>query len=160
MCTIKKHGKDLSSINLLMNFPKFATNNELMIDYIIEGCPKLKTLKLESLADDSHDNDSDNWSLIISKKSLKALQKGCKELKDLKLNKVLFLNIFTEHGILPCTDDEIKKILPDCNVELGPIVEFDSESDDSSWMTDSDDSDDWSDDYDSNNSWDDGEQDT
>ena len=72
----------------------------------------------------------------------------------------MFLDIFTQ--------DDIKKIFPDCNVELKEC-EFDEESlDDSSWMSDdSYDSyydDDWFDDYGFNNSWDvsfdDGEQDS
>ena len=99
MHNIEQLGKNLSSVNLLM---KFKTN--WMIKCIIEGCPKLKTLTLESVSDDiSH-------YLIIDKWTLEDLQKDCKELKDLKLSKVWFWNIHSE--------DEIKKILPDCNVEL------------------------------------------
>ena len=88
-----------------------------MIDYIIEGCPKLKTLTLESLRGWNMSSlpifkylASDFWDLIINKESLEALHKGCKELKYLKLTKVLFEDVSTE--------DEIKKILPDCNVEI------------------------------------------
>ena len=100
LCTIGELGKDLSSINLLITPGRYTNDDGLMINSIIEGCPKLKTLTLESLLS----------LLVISKESLKALYNGCKELKDLKLTKVLFLNIFTE--------DDIKKILPDCNVEI------------------------------------------
>merc|ERR1712018_256444 len=59
------------------------------------------------------------------------------------------------------TEDEIKKILPECNVEINDC-EF-PEIDDSSWMSDLDDSD-LDDLFDSDNSWDvsfdDGEQDS
>ena len=99
MHNIEKLGKNLSSINLLMNF-----NDQQMIICISEGCPKLKTLTLESASDDfTPDLNIDKW--ILEK-----LQKDCKELKDLKLSKVWFWNIHSE--------DEIKKILPACNVEL------------------------------------------
>ena len=158
LCTIKKLGKNLSSINLLIVGEEYE-EDELMINFIIEGCPKLKTLTLESLR---------GWKesplpfisedIVINKESLKALYKGCKELKDLKITRVLFWDIFTE--------DDIKKILPDCNVELKEC-EFDELEDDSPWMSDDSydsDSDDWYDDYGSNNSWDvsfdDGEQDS
>ena len=103
MHNIEKLGKNLSSINLLMNF-----NDQQMIICISEGCPKLKTLTLESASDDfTPDLNIDKW--ILEK-----LQKDCKELKDLKLSKVCFWNIHSE--------DEIKKILPDCNVELVEVV--------------------------------------
>ena len=107
-----------------------------MINCIIEGCPKLKTLTLESLRG--------FCDLPVCKESLEALYKSCKELKDLKLTKAFFEDIFTE--------DEIKKILPDCNVEIKECKFEDL--DDSSWMSD-----------DSYDSWDvsfddDGEQDS
>ena len=100
MHNIKELGKNLSSVNLLLM--KFNAN--WIIKCIIEGCPKLKTLTLESASDDFR-----NY-LCIEKWTLEKLQKDCKELKDLKLSKVWFWNIHSE--------DEIKKILPDCNVEL------------------------------------------
>ena len=102
MNIIKEYGKDLCSINLLIDAQLHP-----IIDYIIEGCPKLKTLTLESL------RDSNFWfwrRIFIPMESLEALYKGCKELKDLKLTKIYFEDTFTE--------EEIKKILPDCNVEL------------------------------------------
>ena len=157
MDTIQELGKNLCSINLLIVsqhdtwFTDFVFDDNYtkpMIRYIIKGCPKLKTLTLESLrgwkelpkAKISHylanfgtsygyedfikSADLSNfWDISISKESMEALYKGCKELKDLKITRVLFWDIFTE--------DDVKKILPDCNVELGPIVAFDSESDDS-----------------------------
>ena len=49
------------------------------------------------------------WDLSMSKKNLEALYKGCKELKDLKLTKIGFWDVST---------DEVKEILPNCNVEL------------------------------------------
>ena len=128
-------GNNLSSINLLICSETgwMADHSKPMIDFIIEGCPKLKSLTLESLrgwkkspkakltksltnrrpdlGDVFKDVDfSDIWDLTISKESLEALYKSCKELKDLKLTKIDFEDIFTE--------DEIKKILPGCNVEI------------------------------------------
>ena len=104
MHNIEELGKNLSSVNLLMNF-KYSNG---MIKCIIEGCPKLNTLTLESVSDDfRHYLNIDKWTL-------EDLQKDCKELKDLKLSKVCFWNIHYE--------DEIKKILPDCNVELVEVV--------------------------------------
>ena len=113
MNTIKELGKALCSINLLIvgdDTANFFTKP--MIDYIIEGCPKLKTLTLESLRgwNNTWIFASDFWDLIINKENFEALYKGCKELKDVKLTKVLFEDISNEN--------EIKKILPDCNVEI------------------------------------------
>ena len=116
MNTIRELGNALCSINLLIvGDDTFNVFKKPMIDYIIEGCPKLKTLTLESLrgwnvSSMSMIFASDFWDLSINKESLEALYKGCKELKDLKLTKVLFEDVSTE--------DEIKKILPDCNVEI------------------------------------------
>ena len=97
-CTISEHGKDLCSISLIGLIGNRCIKN------IAEGCPKLKTLTLESVSDDFR------HYLSIDKWTLEDLQKDCKELKDLKLSKVCFWNIHYE--------DEIKKILPDCNVEI------------------------------------------
>ena len=142
MDTIKEHGRDLCSLNLLI-VGRGNTSidfNTPMIDYIIEGCPNLKTLTLESLRGwkkfepdelcSKYFNDlmSKSSDIAITEENLKDLYNSCKELKDLKLTKVLFLNIFTE--------DDIKKILPDCNVELKEC-EFDELlEDDSPWMSD------------------------
>ena len=115
--TIKELGKDLSSINLLI------PGGGGFLAHIIEGCPKLKTLTIESLR---------GWSFslgfidLISKKSLKALYKSCKELKDLKLTQVCFKGISDEY--------EIEEIFPDCKVEIKECA-FD-ESDDVSLLTD------------------------
>ena len=167
--TIKEFGKDLISIDLLIvgaidNYFECldVPEDSRFIYYIIEGCPKLKSLTLESLRgwtkeflsevhlglnNPNWQNLSEFWNLIISEEGLEALREGCKELKDLKLTRVSFEDILTE--------DEIKKILPECNVEINDC-EF-PEIDDSSWMSnDSYDSDldDLFENYDSDNSWD------
>ena len=95
-----------------------------LIPSIIEGCPKLKTLTLQSSEDEEY--------LMISTDILEALQKGCKELKHLKLTKVRFEDIFSM--------EEIKKILPDCNLEFKDVKDDTYDADNSS------------DDYDSDNS--------
>ena len=123
MDTIKEHGKNLRSINLLIvgrDDPSIDFNfNTPMIHYIIEGCPSLKTLTLESLrgwqkfeTDELFFNDlwSKSSDIAITEENLKDLYNSCKELKDLKLTKVMFEEIDTE--------DEVKKILPDCNIEI------------------------------------------
>ena len=189
--TIKEFGKDLISIDLLIvgaidNFECLdVPEDSRFIYYIIEGCPKLKSLTLESLRGWSKEspkakmsrflsevssfgltqseillsnylrNLSEFWNINISEEALEALREGCKELKDLKLTKVTFEDILTE--------DEIKKILPECNVEINDC-EF-PEIDDSFLTTDDDSYDsDLFEDYDSDNSWDvsfdDGEQDS
>ena len=71
---------------------------------------------------------------MMSKEILEALQKGCKELKHLKLTKVRFEGIFSM--------EEIRKILPDCNLELKDVKDDTYDADNSS------------DDYDSDNSLD------
>ena len=116
--TIKEFGKDLSNLNLLIDVGDDAFREEsLTIKYIIEGCPKLKTLTLESLsgwqkfnAQICNDDWQGQWTLIIVEEDLEALYRSCKELKYLNLTKVWLKNIFTV--------DEIKKILPDCIVEI------------------------------------------
>ena len=155
--TIKELGKGLSSINLLIVGEGEPMMIHPVIHYVSEGCPKLKSLTLESFSDDSHDFNIHENGITISKKNLKALSKGCKELKELKLNKVLFSEI--------ADWDEIDKILPYPNYN----VETDKCEWDEWYMSedsyDSDDlSDDLSDDYDSDNSedvsFDDEEQDS
>ena len=50
MNTIKKLGKALCSINLLIvGDDTLNVFEKPMIDYIIKGCPRLKSLTLESL---------------------------------------------------------------------------------------------------------------
>ena len=89
-----------------------------MINCIIEGCPKLKTLSLGSVRE--------NWDLSISKERLEALFMGCNELKHLKLTKAFLEDLFNE--------GEIKKIWPHRNVEIEQC-EFD-DLDNSSWISD------------------------
>ena len=124
-CTIKEHGKNLCSINLLLVcHDDYRDLEHDLIPSIIEGCPKLKTLTLQSSGDEEY--------LMMSKEILEALQKGCKELKHLKLTKVRFEDIFSM--------EEIKKILPDCNLEFKDVIDDTYDADNSS------------DDYDSDNS--------
>ena len=165
MKTIKKRGKNLCSLNLLIaSETGFLADSSMWIDDFIGGCPKLKNLTVESLrgwkdqgpfkasflkhftdvlAPESKIKDalkdadfSDMWDLSIRRESLEALSKGCKELKDLKITKISFEDIFTE--------DDIKKILPDCNVEIKECRFEKVDEDDSDWTTtdDSSDSDD------------------
>ena len=153
---IKKFGKNLRSINLLIvgRDDTRIDFNTPMIDYIIEGCPNLKTLTLESLrgwkkfepdelmSKFLNDLMSKSSDIAITEENLKDLYNSCKELKDLKLTKVMFEEIDTE--------DEVKKILPDCNIEIKECHFDGLESDDSffdesdsEWTTnDSSDSDD------------------
>ena len=145
---LKDHGKNLCSINLLIVsqhdtwFTDFVFDDNYtkpMIRYIIKGCPKLKTLTLESLrgwkelpkAKISHylanfgtsygyedfikSADLSNfWDISISKESMEALYKGCKELKELKLTRIGFQDVFTDDEVMKIH----KKILPNCNVEV------------------------------------------
>ena len=50
------------------------------------------------------------WDIEIDKKDLEEFSKGCKEFKDLKLAKIRFVEIWAE--------DDIKKIFPNCNLEI------------------------------------------
>jgi len=102
---IKEHGKDICSINLLIGnlvplHGGVTMKSRHVLECISAGCPKLKSLTL----------DSNMWDLEINRKSLKELRKGCKELKDLKLFQILCKSNNAE--------DDIKKIFPDCNVEI------------------------------------------
>ena len=159
---IKKFGKNLRSINLLIvgrdeTFNWFNHTNAEMINCIIKGCPKLESLSLESLRGwkdppkdkmsklllvsrstinfdpkvlkDLNDLDvSDCWDFRIEEDSLKDLSKGCKELKDLKLTKITFEDIFIE--------DQIKKMFPDCNVEINECSFQEEDEDDlEQWTT-------------------------
>ena len=163
---IKKFGKNLRSINLLIvgrdeTFHWFNHTNAEMINCIIKGCPKLESLSLESLRGwkdppkdkmsklllvsrstinfdpkvlkDLNDLDvSDCWDFRIEEDSLKDLSKGCKKLKDLKLTKIAFEDIFIE--------DQIKKMFPDCNVEINECSFQEEDEDDSEQWTTTDDS--------------------
>ena len=77
------------------------------------GCPKLKSLTLESLRgrkDWLPLSKEKDHNLIIGSWQLKDLYNRCKELKDLKLINVSFVEIYTEN--------QIKIMFPDCNVEI------------------------------------------
>jgi len=128
MDTIKKHGKDLRSLKLLIIGRDYTTTgfNTPMLDYIVEGCPNLETLTLESLRGWKKKPDAKkaffadllfaSSNICITKENLKALYKGCNELKDLKLTKVIFEEIDTK--------DEVEKILPDCNIKIKECLRF------------------------------------
>lgn len=156
MDTIKEYGRNLRSLNLLIvgRDDTSIDFNTPMIDYFIEGCPNLQTLTLESLRGwkkfepdelcSKYFNDlmSKSSDIAITEENLKGLYNSCKELKDLKLTKVIFEEI---------DEGEVKKILPDCNIEikecyfdgLEPTCTLQEFIDDSEWDTDdSSDSDD------------------
>jgi len=80
-------------------------------DYISKGCPKLKSLSLESL---DLDGDPDMFIEICESSGLSALSKGCKELENLKLTKIC-LGDANSHK---WRNRKIKKMFPNCNVEL------------------------------------------
>ena len=137
---IKKYGKNLLSIKLVIaNETGFHLNFQTtyVLKYIAKGCPKLRSLTLESLRG-WHETESlkgsliergikytygedpeaikkawkdlDMWDIEIDKKDLEEFSKGCKEFKDLKLAKIRFVEILAE--------DDIKKIFPNCNLEI------------------------------------------
>ena len=156
---IKKYGKNLLSIKLVIANQTgplpCQVHPTYVLKYIASGCPKLKSLTLESLrgwidpeftraemsklfsgfpgSEDAMINmDFSNfYDQSIPKKSLEAFYKGCKELKDLKLTRVKFRDLYTE--------DELKKILPGCNVEIKEC-QFDRLDEDDSEWTSADDS--------------------
>ena len=69
MKIIEEHGKNLRSINLLIaNENGFPVNlqTSYVLEYISEGCPKLKSLTL----------GPDMWDLEIDRESLEELYKG------------------------------------------------------------------------------------
>ena len=139
---IKKYGKNLLSIKLVIANQTgplpCQVQTTYVLKYIASGCPKLKSLTLESLrgwheteslkeslimsgikytcGEDPEaiknyiQNDLDVWDIEIDKKDLEKLSKGCKELKDLKLAKIRFEDIFAEN--------DIKNIFPNCNLEI------------------------------------------
>ena len=169
MDTIMEHGKDLSSINLLIRNETGPMEDFMkpVIDFFTEGCPKLKSLTLESLRgwkDPKDESDlkasfmefgmammpnpdpkevadaferadfSGIWDIRLNREDLEEFYKGCKELEDLKLSKILFEDIFEE--------DDIQKIFPDCNVEINECHYETPHESDSDWITTDDDSDD------------------
>ena len=100
--TIKKFGKNLCVIKILVKKGNRYSSWREMIGDIIEGCPKLKTLTLESLEGGS--------GLFIEKNCLETLSEDGKELEILRIIKGHFWDLFDEK--------EVKEILPNCNVEL------------------------------------------
>ena len=108
--TIKEFGKNICAIKILVEKSAYPIEfpvgypMEIMIGDIIEGCPKLKTLTLESLV---LEGGSD---LFIEKNCLETLSEDGKELEILRIIKGHFWDLFDEK--------EVKEILPNCNVEL------------------------------------------
>ena len=84
-------------------------------DYISKGCPKLKSLSLESL---DLDGDSNMFIEICESAGLRSLSKGCKELENLKLTKICLGDANSQKW----RNREIKEMFPNCNVELKNCV--------------------------------------
>ena len=105
MDIIRKFGKGLTGINLLMN--GFGSR---CLKAIIEGCPNLKNLTLEPF----HDPEATNlWLVTICKDGLKALSEGCKDLKNLKITKGCFVSL---------TESDSKPLFPNCNLEINECL--------------------------------------
>ena len=99
--TIKKFGKNLCGIKIFVeNAGELESKLVNIFGDIFEGCPKLKTLTLESLEGGS--------GLFIKKNCLISL--AWNELETLRIIKGHFLDLFDEK--------EVKEILPNCNVEI------------------------------------------
>ena len=97
---ILNYDSNLLHIFPLVPRPGFLTTRHVL-ECISAGCPKLKSLTLDS---------NMRWNLERNRESLEELRKGCKELKDLKLFQIFWKSNNAE--------DDIKKIFPDCNVEI------------------------------------------
>ena len=119
---IKQFGKDLCHIDLLLH--SFEDHDDFYecdistIDFIISGCPKLKTLSLGSLNvpgkfpvrcfPDLHSEGHSN--LLVFEEHLPWLLEICKDLEYLKI---------TNAKIWLYTEDEVKKMFPpNFNVEI------------------------------------------
>ena len=85
--------------------------DDILRDYISKGCPKLKSLSLESL---DLSDDSNMFIEICESTGFSSLSKGCKELKNLKLTKICL----GDANLYKWRNGEIKEIFPNCNVEL------------------------------------------
>ena len=169
MKIIKEQGKSLLDLKLLIANETGILSNlqtSYLLEYISAGCPKLKSLTLESLRgwkDPKDESDlkasfmefgmsmvpnpdpkevadaferadfSGIWDIRLNREDLEEFYKGCKELEDLKLSKILFEDIFEE--------DDIQKIFPDCNVEINECHYETPHESDSDWITTDDDSD-------------------
>ena len=102
---IKKFGKQLRHINLLLNsFDEYGANSWRTIGFreIINGCPNLKSLSIGS-------HSLDHSDLVISEGCLKSLSERCKELRDLKITKAKI-------GL--CTGSLVEEIMLNCKVEI------------------------------------------
>ena len=110
LLNIQRFGEDLSSIDLLLN--NFDSSDghfkDGTLDFIINQCPKLKSLSIGS-------HSLDHSNLVIFEESLKDLSKRCKELKNLKITKAKL----RAEPIWKKTDGgPVEEIFPDCNVEI------------------------------------------
>ena len=102
---IKKFGKQLRHINLLLNsFDEYGANSWRTIGFreIINHCPNLKSLSIGS-------HSLDHSDLVISEGWLKSLSESCKELRDLKITKAKI-------GL--CTGSLVEEIMLNCKVEI------------------------------------------
>ena len=94
-------------------------------DAIGRGCPKLKSLTLESLVLSEAlttcvnplEKDSDHF-ITIDDESFDSLSDGCKNLKNLKCTKI----ILDDQGLDYFTESEVKKVFPNCHVEFKNCV--------------------------------------
>ena len=109
LLNIQRFGEDLYSIDLLLNnFDRSDRHLEdATIDFIINGCPKLKSLCIGS-------HSLVHSNLIIYEESLKDLSKRCKELKNLKI----FNAKIRAEPIWKKTEGDVEEMFPDCNVEI------------------------------------------
>ena len=117
MHIIRKFGKGLTGINLLMNGFGSRCIKERQweaqspcLKAIIEGCPNLKNLTLEPF----HDPEATNlWLVTFWEDDLKALSEGCKDLKNLKITKGCFVGL---------TESESEPFFPNCNLEINECL--------------------------------------
>ena len=117
MDIIRKFGKGLTGINLLMNGFGSRCIKERQweaqspcLKAIIEGCPNLKNLTLEPF----HDPEATGlWLVTFWKDGLKALSEGCKDLKNLKITKGCFVSL---------TKSDSEPLFPNCNLEINECL--------------------------------------
>ena len=151
--TIEKFGQHLCDIGIVLNsFEEFTEFEPGPLDFIIEGCPNLKTLSLGSHRP---------LHLIILEESLENLSMRCKKLKKLKITNGKVVRIDGSRRV--ATEGDVKDMFPNCYVECDEceflcddcgeeIIDcncYDSDSDDL-----------YTDDDSNNSSFDDGEQDS
>ena len=123
LTTIEDYGEDLCDINLFLNHfvkcPIVSPNSgysrswECPLYFIMNGCPKLKSLSLGSPTLDLYSNPNplplEHTNLYFSQQSLQELSKRCKELKVLKISKAKFRLYNVK---------EVKEMFPNCNVDI------------------------------------------